>query len=250
MTNIPSKLLLGAVLLGVVACYFLLVVPPRKRIEAPEKCIQRAIGLWNFKPGETSPFPAQFERRNGAFLREFQVLGPGDVEAALPLLGDFPVIQHRWREISPWVVKTDVARLAYVYLQGGFYFDSDCIIARNLPPTEQGEAVLFVETTIPWFLPLALVLGPRENKCPDRRVRIANYGFGAAEPRHPFFKACLLECERRLESVNCRSQSNRDTVWLCGPDVLTTVYHESKGAYKIRVLEKGYLQHLAAGSWR
>jgi hypothetical protein len=248
MTTIPSGLLLGAVLLGV-ACYFFLVAP-REQLGAPEKCIQRAIGLWNFKPGETSPFPGQFERRNGAFLQEFQVMGPEDFEAVLPLLRDFTVIQNRWREISPWVVKTDVARLAYVYLQGGFYFDSDCVITRNLPSTEEDEAVLFVETTIPWFLPLALVLGPREKKSPDRRTRIANYGFGAVEPRHPFFKACLHECERRLESVNCRSQNNTDTVWLCGPDVLTTVYHESKGAYKVRVLEKGYLKHLAAGSWR
>jgi hypothetical protein len=223
----------------------------REELEAPRKCITAAFCLWHFKPGETSPFPRSFEAHNGPFIEDLRVLGPNDFEAGfLPRLGEFRSIQRRWHQISPWVVKTDLARLACVYLDGGFYFDSDCLITRNLPSTEADEAVLFVESVIPWFVPLGLILGEREDKSPSRRTRVANYGFGAVQPLHSFFRACLRECERRLEALDYTSRSDADTLWLCGPDVPTTVYHRAAGAHKVRLLEKKYLRHLAAGSWR
>jgi len=219
--------------------------------EEPRKSIPVAFGLWNFKPGETAPFPRSFEASNGRFIQELRVLGPDDFAAQfLPRLTEFPALQARWSDISPWVVKTDVARLVCVYLDGGFYFDSDCVITRNLPGTDEDEAVLFVEFVIPWFVPLGLVLNAREEKSPSRRTRVANYGFGAPRPLHSFFGACLRECERRLEALDYTSKSTGDTLWVCGPDVPTSIYHDAGSAHRVRLLDKEYVKHLATGSWR
>lgn len=199
-----------------------------------------AISLWNFKPDERAQFPSMFAYANSRFLATFAIVRPDEIQEYLRAI---PELARYWDRISPWIVKSDLARLVYVYLRGGFYFDSDCEIMRPIPQTPE-IATLFTEA----ILPTTDVLGPREDKSPERRHRIANYAFGCPTPRHPFFKACIDECLRRLKDIDYTAKTPQDVLWVCGPDVVTSIYHTH--LYPVRLLGPNYVKHRAAGSWR
>lgn len=202
--------------------------------------IDMAFSLWNFKPDERTPFPSLFPYANGRFMATFGIVRPEDIWNCL---GDFPEIADHWDQISPWVTKADLARLLYVYTHAGFYFDSDVEILRRFPETSE-PVTLFTETV----LPTTEVLGIREDKSLERRHRIANYAFGCTQRKHPFFKACIEECIRRLKEIEWEAKSPQDVLWVCGPDVITSIYHSNQ--FSARVLGVGYVKHRAVGSWR
>jgi hypothetical protein len=105
-------------------------------------------------------------------------------------------------------------------------------------------------------------LGPRECKHPRNAVRIANFAFASNFKRHPFLESCIRECIRRLtilfDNTNTEKWEETDILWVCGPDVITTMYHAQFGddGYhadvdsSIRLIETGCLLHLGYGSWR
>jgi mannosyltransferase OCH1-like enzyme len=202
--------------------------------------IDVAFSLWNFKPDEREPFPSLFTYANGRYLATFCIVRPDEIEE---LLMSLPDLDKHWDRISPWIVKSDLARLIYIYARGGFYFDSDCEILRPIESVAD-VATVFTEA----ILPSTAVLGPREDKSPERRHRIANYAFGCQKPRNPFFKACIDECLRRLEQINYTATTPQDVLWVCGPDVITTVYHTHQ--FPVRLLGPNYVKHRAVGSWR
>ncbi len=206
----------------------------------PSRISLHAISLWNFNPNETALFPSVFEHVNGRFLDSFRVVRPVDIQ---PCLAEFPPLRNNWSRIAPWIVCSDLARLLHVYTHGGFYFDSDCEILRKFPQVPE-PVVLFLEA----ILPSTSFLGPREDKHPDRRLRIANYAFGATVPCHPFFRECIEECVRRLEQLGYTAQTSQDVLWVCGPDVITSLYHSQR--HVVHRLDFGYLKHRAASSWR
>ena len=53
-----------------------------------------------------------------------------------------------WAKIPWWIVKADLGRLIYVYLNGGFYFDVDCLIKKNFH-SEVGESMVCLLYTSP-----------------------------------------------------------------------------------------------------
>jgi len=66
---------------------------------------------------------------------------------------------------------------------------------------------------------------------------------------------------RRLEylfQLNLEQWEETDILWVCGPDVITTMYHAQFGDdgsdadadSSIRLIDQGYLQHWGYGSWR
>ena len=191
--------------------------------------------IWNMNPKETRVPNENIFKMNQRFIPEYKVLGPSNIE---PLLFLFPEIEKQWPLIPHWVIKADIARLLYVYEYGGIYLDCDCIIQQPLP-------------VIPWICVEKMVsihtLGPRESKKPEHAMRIANYAFGFPK-RHPLLKAVLDECALRLQQLK-NPLSNQDILWVCGPDVITTVYHASKDK-SIALLNSTYIKHLGVGSWR
>ena len=199
----------------------------------------KAFSLWNFKPNETSPFPTLFNANLKFLPPVHSIVGPEDVQSCMD---EFPGLLSIWNRISPWIVRSDLARLLYVYSHGGFYLDSDCEIFTELPVTSD-PVVLFVESIVP-----PSFLGPREMKAPERRLRIANYAFGSSVTRHAFFRECVEECMRRLDILEYAAKSHEDVMWGCGPDVITSVYHAKN--HSINLLGRGYVTHRAAGSWR
>jgi len=193
--------------------------------------------LWNMNPKETRVPNEKVFQHNARYLPSYKVLGPKDIEPLLPL---FPDIQKQWDTIPHWVIKADIARLLYIYEHGGVYLDCDCLVQQKLPK----EPWACVEKIVPVH-----TLGPKESKHPAHSVRIANYAFGFPK-HHPLLKDALEECAIRLSSLENASAEN--ILWVCGPDVITTVYHRFavEEKRKIALLNQNYLKHLAVGSWR
>ena len=154
-------------------------------------------------------------------------------------------------------MRCDIGRLAYVFVNGGFYCDADCQLMHHLPPTQRHENTLHLFTE---RLVDPARLGPRENKAPCRNVRVANYLFGCSSPHHPLLWEAIEEAARRVhqllevEGIPHSAITDADVLWATGPDVLTSVYHEKRSrlpAGSLVVLHPpGGHRHYCAGSWR
>ena len=190
--------------------------------------------MWNMNPNETRLPNEKVFQHNAKYVPDYKLIGPKEIE---PLLPRFPDIQRQWDTIPHWVIKADIARLLYIYEHGGVYLDCDCLVEQPLPK----EPWVCVEKVVPVHL-----LGPKESKHPSHAMRIANYAFGF--PRHhPLLKEALEECARRLPQADATAEN---ILWVCGPDVMTTVYHRHQEKSKIALLNHAYIKHLAVGSWR
>ena len=99
---------------------------------------------------------------------------------------------------------------------------------------------------------------------PDNVNRISNFCFGTTVKKHPLFKDAVNECLRRIRFRYIEKGSNyldnnnydnktfrqKEVLWLCGPDVITCIYHDKKHEYKdILCLNSDYLQHNIQHSW-
>jgi len=189
--------------------------------------------LWNMKPGEIGKPNDKVIQHNSTHIPDHRILGPEDI---LPLVSKFSEeLVEQWEKIPHWIIKCDLGRLLYIYYHGGMYIDCDCVIRKTIP---SHPVVLFTERVVPHYQ-----LGPREKKY---NLRVANYAF-ASEAEHPFLRDVILECIRRLKLLT--TVSHADILWVCGPDVITTVYHETHHK-DITLLDTTYLNHLMAGSWR
>ena len=91
-------------------------------------------------------------------------------------------------------------------------------------------------------------LSSREIKHPDHSLRVANYAF-YAEKQNFILKMALDECIARLSTLP-KKVTTADILWVCGPDVITTVYHKYKHSNQITLLDQSYLNHIGVGSWR
>ena len=233
--------------------------PPAKMSSTSANYTTSIVYMWNFKPNERAGIPMNCIQQNKQFIPDHTIVTPADI---IPILSSFPGLPELWAKIPPqhWVVKADLGRLLYIYKHGGFYLDMDCVITTN--PFHQARSginpkndrmILFTEFTVPID-----ALGPRECKNPRNALRIANYAFSANYKRHPFLEMCIRECMRRLEVLfqsNLDKWAETDILWVCGPDVITTMYHEqaadaTEADSSIRLMERGYLRHLGYGSWR
>ena len=207
--------------------------------------------LRNFKMDEKQPFPNDVIKNNLKFVSNYEIITPSIIE---PLLINeiFPDIINLYKLIPHWIIKTDLARLLIIYFQGGIYSDSDCFINKKINSHNNNHNILLFTEHI---CSSVNKLGPRECKNPENVLRIANYCFGSKTIRHPFFKEVIDECINRLKQLlvveNNQDFSNKDILWVCGPDVITTIYHQSKHKYNdIYLYDKSFLNHKNFGSWR
>ena len=190
--------------------------------------------MWNMNPQETRLPNEKVFQHNAKYVPDYKLIGPKEIEPLLPL---FPEIKRQWDTIPHWVIKADIARLLYIYEYGGVYLDCDCLVEQPLPK----EPWVCVEKVVPVHL-----LGPKESKHPSHAIRIANYAFGFPK-HHPLLKEALEECARRLPQADATAEN---ILWVCGPDVMTTVYHRHQEKKNIALLNHAYIKHLAVGSWR
>lgn len=207
--------------------------------------------LWEFKPNEKNKLNNNVINNNLKYINEYKIITPNILELLLDNT-IFLYIQEWYSFIPHWVIKTDLGRLLIIYLNGGLYSDADCFIKKQFNNhTDAHNVILFTEH----ICSSVNKLGPRECKNPENVLRIANYCFGSKTIRHPFFKEVIDECINRLKQLlvveNNQDFSNKDILWVCGPDVITTIYHQSKHKYNdIYLYDKSFLNHKNFGSWR
>lgn len=205
--------------------------------------------FWNFNLNEKKSIPLNCINYNKKYIKNYKIIRPNDI---LPLLTTFDKLSELWKKIPHkyWVVKADIARLLYIYHFGGLYLDVDCIVMKDFSKTKihiNKDLFLFVEDIVD-----VSNLGPRECKNPENSVRIANYAFYSKTIKNEFLELCLKECIKRLEyllELKLNAWSHNDILWVCGPDVITTMYHKNKDS-SIKLFNRTFIRHLQNGSWR
>lgn len=204
--------------------------------------------MWKFKPDEQEAVPDASIHHNGKYINKYSVITP-DILQPYTLIRIFPTLSELYTKTPHWITKSYIGRLLYVYINGGIYCDVDCFIRKEFDTKH--AVILFTEHVC------ASVddLGPRECKDPDNVVRIANYCFGSGIRLHPFLKEVIDECLQRLHQLlivdNLSELTEQDMLWVCGPDVITTIYHKKKHLYDdVHLYDTSYLDHKCYGSWR
>jgi mannosyltransferase OCH1-like enzyme len=207
------------------------------------------VYLWKFKPNEKKNFPTDVIYNNKRYINNLTIVTPDVLEKYLNTI-DFDGLYDLYKLIPSWVTKTDLGRLLFIYFNGGIYMDSDCFILKKFDYYDNSNMILFSEkfTTLD-------KLGDRECKNPENTLRIANYCFGSKTLKHPFLKEVINECINRLKQILVIEKksklNNSEILWVCGPDVITTVYHRTRNIYKDVILfDKTYLNHKCASSWK
>jgi len=123
------------------------------------------------------------------------------------------------------VLKADFFRVLAVYQLGGFYFDSDVWLVKNLEPLRRSRALFPWE----WEMPRKEFTKryPPERLERVERWQVGNYAFGA-EAGHPFLRAVLDEMVRRTAQLDVENCTDLDVLQSTGPDVVTTVYYRHR----------------------
>ncbi|MFY0608067.1 MAG: hypothetical protein JXR10_15210 [Cyclobacteriaceae bacterium] len=205
------------------------------------------VYLWGFKPQEASSPPKETIYNNRNYIDKYVIIDP---HIALDLVKDFGLYDlYQMIPDQAWVVKTDLVRILYVYYYGQIYLDLDCKIRKNfVDDFREHEVLLFKES----FLWNTRMLGEREMKI---RLRVSNYAFASKVIQHPFFKIALDEASKRLHQLLVVEKktnfSQKDILWVCGPDVFSTIYHLRKNDFPtVRLLPKNHIKHMRHGAWR
>jgi len=207
--------------------------------------------MWKFKPNENKMFPKEVIHNNLKYFKNFTIVTPEVLEKFL-VNDDFPNLLELFNKIPHWVIKADLGRLLFIYFNGGLYSDVDCFINKKFNThLDKHNILLFIEKRCE----SVNNLGPRECKNPENVLRVANYFFASKETKHPFLKEVIEECIRRLNYLltveKLKTFKQKDILWVCGPDVITTVYHASKHKYDdIFLYDRSHLTHKCYGSWR
>ena len=202
--------------------------------------------MWRMRPNERKPIPRECIERNLTMMPKHYIIHPEEINS---LAKETPILNELWDKIPHWIIKADLGRLLYIYNRGNFYLDVDCLVQKKLDTVHANKMVLFTETIVSGVDQL----GPRECKNPENVLRVANYAFGTTIVKHPFLKEVIDECISRISWLIHSNMTPLDTdiLWVCGPDVITTVYHRSHKNYSdILLLDQSYLSHLCYGSWR
>ena len=212
------------------------------------------IYMWGMKKNETQPIPTECINKNKIYV-DHKIIGYNEIYNLVKKYPN-PNFIKIWSNIPKWIIQADLGRLLYIYYNGGFYFDVDCEIKKDIKPLINSKnfnnmnknTVLFTE----FMLKSTNNLGKREKKNDKYKHRIANYGFGSKIKKNNFYKKCIDECIRRLQILYKENKNTKleqgDILWVCGPDVITNIYHDNKKD-DIILLEKNVLINKNFGSW-
>jgi len=162
----------------------------------------------------------------------------------------FPKFLEKYRAIPQGVAKADISRLIYMYVYGGFYFDTDYKLYQRIPE---------------WML-------EKEQLLMESRDNPLEYKLGnailASEPGGSFYKGFIEHIFNSEELSNLRE--NRVEL-VTGPEALTNYYMQNKSMYEkdVTIISRNYFNppivfhgliiqtskdslgaHLCWGSWR
>lgn len=161
----------------------------------------------------------------------------------------FPHYLKSYNSIPKGVAKADIARLVYMYVYGGFYFDTDYKLFRAIPD---------------WML-------DKEQLLMESREKQEEYKLGnailASAPGGKFYKDFI---EHIFESVELSHLKENRVELVTGPEALTAFYLKNKEMYEdVTIVPRTYFNppikfygllvdtskdslgaHLCWGSWR
>ena len=149
-------------------------------------------------------------RRTRALLPGWEYRLWSDEENKLLVERKFPQYASAFKSIRRGVVKADIARYMYMWVYGGFYFDTDyrlytCIDEEMLSPS--------------CVLPISRESGSQ--------FRLGNAVFGS-EPGHPFWAHFLGHIFTNVELSDVAESRIEETT---GPEGLTAFYLDHASAY-------------------
>jgi len=176
--------------------------------------------------------------------------------------GEFPQYQRVFAEFRHPIQRIDFFRYLAVFRLGGFYFDLDVFLYKELSPLLDRDCVFpFEELSFNGYL---------DGHC-DIDWEIGNYGFGAAAG-HPFLEAVIENCVRAqkepgwaapmMAGIPALFRAEFEVLSTTGPVLLTRTLAEKAGG-GVTVLFPNdvcdaaswhlfgeYGVHLMEGSWR
>lgn len=131
----------------------------------------------------------------------------------------FPQFLDKYKKIKKGVAKADIARYMYMYVYGGFYFDTDYKVLKEIPETILNKKCI---------LPIS-----RTN------FRIGNAVL-ASEPKHIFWLDLLnniFKDEELFKLEECRVED------VTGPIKVTNFYLQNKNKYNDLYLAEKQIFH-------
>lgn len=162
----------------------------------------------------------------------------------------FPQYLKQYQAISRGVAKADIARLVYMYVYGGFYFDTDYKLFHHIPE---------------WML-------EKEQLLMESREKAEEYKLGnailASKAGGAFYKGFI---EHIFESPELSGIQENRVELVTGPEALTAYYMNNKVLYEksVTIVPRPYFNpplkfyglcikaskeslgaHLCWGSWR
>ena len=165
-----------------------------------------------------------------------------------------PLLLSCYDQLPRDIQRADLFRYIVVYIEGGFYIDTDMDIQRPLDSLCMHDCVLAQEK---------LLSENDEGYGVQDRLRVANYMFGA-KPYDPFIAKIIVEIANNTSQTTITAEN--DILETTGPGMLTRLYHDYEYAADITLLENKqyicstcqtnscsfgeYAYHLHLGSWR
>lgn len=124
---------------------------------------------------------------------------------------NFPEYLDKYNAISKGVAKADIARLVYMYVYGGFYFDTDYRLLKTIPSWMLSENQLLMES---------------RNSSTEYKLGNAIL---ASSPKGVFFKDLI---EHILLKPELQSLQENSVELVTGPEALTEFYLANKAKYE------------------
>lgn len=190
----------------------------------------------------------QLVKRMRRIMPDWEYMFHDDDDNAKLIKTHFPQYYSVYNAIPKGVAKADIARLVYMYVYGGFYFDTDFKLIKPVPE---------------WML-------EKEQLIMVSREEPLKYGNAilASSPRGCFFKGYI---EHIFESDKLKHLEENHVEVTTGPEALTAFYLANEDKYRdsvtivprtyfnppvmkrgldIQTTEESVGVHLCWGSWR
>lgn len=127
-----------------------------------------------------------------------------------------PELLHIYDKVRNPIIRSDLFRVAVLFVNGGFYFDTDVFFHSSLDDLLHSCAVFAIESV--------LDEEDMKNFGHQYAVRIANYGFGF-EAGHIFLQY-LIRSWLEMEAVLIATKTQSEILEHSGPGFLTIKYHQ------------------------
>lgn len=167
----------------------------------------------------------QLVKKMKSLLGDWIYMFHDDIDNERLVQQHFPKYWEMFNAIPKGVAKADIARLVYMYVYGGFYFDTDYRLYKPIPE---------------WILEKEQVLMESRNSANEYKLSNAIL---ASSPHGAFFKGFIehIFYEKELLSL----KENRVEL-VTGPEALTEYYFANKEMYKdsVTIIPRTYFNPL------